>query len=193
VAALREKAYDCVVLDLRLPDMSGTDLIEKVRTELGLRELPVIVYTGKDLTSEEEARLSQLTETIIPKDARSLDRLLDRAALFLHQVESKLPPPARELARHGGADEQALQGKKVLVVDDDLRNIFPLTSMLERWGVQVFSAENGREALEVLRQAPDVDAVLMDIMMPEMDGYQTMKEIRKLPQFQALPIIALTA
>jgi CheY-like chemotaxis protein len=181
------------VLDLRLPDLSGLELVEKVRQELGLRDLPVIVYTGKDLTPEEEARLGQLTESIIPKDARSLDRLLDRAAMFLHQVESKLPAPARERARRGGADEGALAGKKVLVVDDDVRNIFALTSMLERWGMRVASAENGREALQLLQEAPDVDVVLMDIMMPEMDGYQTMRAVRRLPQFASLPIIALTA
>jgi CheY-like chemotaxis protein len=193
LAALRERRFDCAILDLRLPDMPGLELIEEIRGGLGLRDLPVIVYTGKDLTPAEETRLGSLTETIIAKDARSLDRLLERAALFLHQVESKLPAPARQLARQAHLADAALAGKKVLVVDDDLRNVFALTSMLERWKMEVVSAENGREALETLQANPDVDVVLMDIMMPEMDGYQTMQAVRKLGQFRGLPIIALTA
>jgi hypothetical protein len=190
---LRQRPFDCLILDLRLPDMSGTELVEKIRTELRLTELPVIVYTGKDLTREEEARLKEVTETIIPKDARSLDRLLDRTALFLHQVEANLSPPARKMVQQGQQSDNNLDGRKVLVVDDDLRNIFALTSMLERWKMQVVTAENGRQALEALEEAPDVDLILMDIMMPEMDGYETMRAVRQQERFRALPIIALTA
>jgi CheY-like chemotaxis protein len=190
---LRQRAFDCLVLDLRLPDMSGIELVEKIRTELRLAEVPIIVYTGKDLTREEEGRLKELTETIIPKDARSLERLLDRTALFLHQVEANLPPPARQMLNQGQKAESDLEGRKVLVVDDDLRNIFALTSMLERWNLQVVTAENGREALQALADNPDADLVLMDIMMPEMDGYETMRAIRQQGRFHALPIIALTA
>jgi CheY-like chemotaxis protein len=190
---LRAGPFDCLVLDLRLPDMSGIDLVEKIRGELGLRELPIIVYTGKDLTPEEEARLRETTETIIPKDPRSVERLLERTALFLHQIESDVPAAARPLLRHGMADDEGLAGKKVLVVDDDLRNLFALTSMLERWGIEVQTAENGREALDRLDEAPDTDLVLLDIMMPEVDGYETAQAIRRQPRFRTLPIIALTA
>ncbi|HZY84562.1 MAG TPA: response regulator, partial [Gemmataceae bacterium] len=190
---LRERAFDCLVLDLRLPDMSGLELLEKVRKELRLVAMPVIVYTGKDLTRDEEARLKELTETVIPKDARSLERLLDRTALFLHQVEATLPPPARQMLQEGQRADSDLDGRTVLVVDDDLRNIFALTSMLERWGLQVVTAENGREALQALADNPEVDLVLMDIMMPEMDGYETMRVVREQGRFHALPIIALTA
>ncbi len=193
LALLRERPFDCLVLDLRLPDMSGLELVEKIRAELRLADLPIIVYTGKDLTPEEEARLKELTETIIPKDARSLERLLDRTALFLHQVEANLPPPARQMISQGQRADSDLEGRKVLVVDDDLRNIFALTSMLERWNLQVVTAENGREALQALSDHPDVDLVLMDIMMPEMDGYETTRAVRQQGRFQALPIIALTA
>ncbi len=190
---LRSAPFDCLVLDLRLPDMSGIDLVEKIRGELALNDLPIIVYTGKDLTPEEEARLRETTETIIPKDPRSVDRLLERTALFLHQIESDVPAAARPLLRQGLADDDGLAGKKVLVVDDDLRNLFALTSMLERWGIEVQTAENGREALVRLDGAPETDLVLLDIMMPEMDGYETSQAIRRQPRFRTLPIIALTA
>jgi CheY-like chemotaxis protein len=193
LALLRSSPFDCLILDLRLPDMSGIDLVEKIRGDLGLRELPIIVYTGKDLTEEETARLRETTETIIPKDPRSAERLLERTALFLHQIEADVPAAARPLLRHGPADDDGLAGKKVLVVDDDLRNIFALTSMLERWGVEVLTAENGREALAQLDDHPDTDLVLLDIMMPEVDGYETAQAIRRQGRFRSLPIIALTA
>jgi CheY-like chemotaxis protein len=190
---LKEHPFDCLVLDLSLPDMSGIDLVEKIRGELGLRTLPIIVYTGKDLTPEEEARLREMTESILAKDPRSLDRLVERVALFMHQIEADVPAAARPLLGHGPADDEGLAGKKVLVVDDDLRNIFALTSMLERWGIEVLTAENGREALAQLESHPEIDLVLLDIMMPEMDGYETARAIRRLEPFRTLPIIALTA
>jgi CheY-like chemotaxis protein len=193
LTALQTQAFDCVVLDLMLPDMPGGELIEKIKKELGLHDLPVIVYTGKDLSAEEEGRLKELAESIIYKDARSLTRLLDETALFLHRVETNLTPPARELLRQSQKTEPFLAGKRVLVVDDDLRNLFALTSILERWDVEVLRAENGKEALEILRRTPDIDIVLMDIMMPEMDGYETTRAIRQMEHFRALPIVALTA
>jgi CheY-like chemotaxis protein len=191
--ALRHAPFDCLVLDLRLPDLSGVELLDKIKKELHLVDLPVIVYTGKDLSKEEELRLKEMSETIIFKDLQSLDRLVDETALFLHRLESALPAHTREALAHAQQNDPGLAGKKVLLVDDDLRNIFALTSMLERWDVQVLRSENGREALEMLKKEPDVDAVLMDIMMPEMDGYETMRAIRRQPEFANLPIIALTA
>jgi CheY-like chemotaxis protein len=190
---IKTRSFDCVVLDLRLPDMPGLELVEKIRKDLHLRELPIIVYTGKDLLPAEEARLREMTETIIPKDARSLERLLDRTALFLHKIEADLPPPARELLRQGQKAEPSLADRTVLVVDDDLRNVFALTSMLERWKMKVLTAENGREALDLLAKHPEVNLVLLDIMMPEMDGYETTRAIRRMEQFRSLPLIALTA
>jgi signal transduction histidine kinase/DNA-binding response OmpR family regulator len=190
--ALRARNYDCLVLDLRLPDMTGLEVVEKARTDLGLEDLPVIVYTGKDLTAEEEARLREVTRTIIPKDPRSLDRLLDETARFVGQVGAA-SSRAADSAGEAPGGPTSLVNKKALIVDDDVRNIFALTSMLERWGVQVHRAETGRQALETLEANPDVDVVLMDIMMPGMDGYEAIRAIRRLPPFQALPIIALTA
>jgi CheY-like chemotaxis protein/HAMP domain-containing protein/GAF domain-containing protein len=206
--ALRSQPFDCLVLDLRLPDLTGLEVVEKIKRELGLHDLPIIVYTGKDLTPDEEARLRALTETIIPKDSRSLDRLRQETAAFLHRLEDPgerpgVSPPSLDVEHGGltprrspvevGDGEPDLRGKKVLIVDDDVRNLFALTGMLERYAVQVLRAENGREALQVLQTMPDVDLVLMDIMMPEMDGYQTIRAVRDQGRFRTLPIIALTA
>jgi CheY-like chemotaxis protein len=219
LAALREQRFDCLVLDLMLPDVQGLELVEKIRNELNLRDLPVIVYTGKELTAEDEARLKGLTERVVAKDARSLDRLREETAPFLHWVagepsreETAPPPPLAPPAGGGGlgwaaerpastlkappiptAEAGRLAGKQVLVVDDDVRNLFALMSMLERFEVQVLRAESGQEALQTLELHPDVDVVLMDIMMPGMDGYETMRTIRKQNRFKFLPIIALTA
>jgi CheY-like chemotaxis protein len=190
---LRAQPFDCLVLDLRLPDMTGIEFLEQVAQEMGLQHLPVIIYTGKDLTPAEEACLKEMSQTIIPKDVRSLDRLLNETALFLHRVEADLPPPARQALRDVRKTEPLLAHKKVLVVDDDVRNIFALTSTLERWEVDVLRAENGREALAILQTTPGIDLVLMDIMMPEMDGHATIRAIRGLDQFRSLPIIAVTA
>jgi CheY-like chemotaxis protein len=188
--ALRSKPFDCMVLDLNLPDGNGLELLETVKRELGPQHLRVVVYTGRDLTSEEKARLDELAETTIVKDARSLEHLVDKTALFLHRIKADVAP----VARAGSAEsEPSFVGKTVLIVDDDVRNVFALTSKLERWGMIVLRAENGRRALEALRAAPGIDLVLMDIMMPEMDGYETMRAIRGIDRFRELPIIALTA
>jgi HAMP domain-containing protein/CheY-like chemotaxis protein len=193
LVALREQAYDCAVLDLRLPDMSGFDVLEAIRDEVALRDLPVVVFTGKELTAEEDARLRMLARSVVVKGVESPDRLLDETALFLHRVVDDLPAAKRDtLARLHGSDEDLL-GKKVLVVDDDVRNIFALSSVLERRGMNVLTASTGREAIATLEGTPDTAIVLMDIMMPEMDGYETMRQIRQDARYRRLPIIALTA
>jgi CheY-like chemotaxis protein len=191
--ALKQQPFDCVVVDLGLPDMPGLALIEAIKKDPTLRDLPVIVYTGKDLTPAEQEHLDVLVASVITKDARSMDRLLGETAIFLHRLEKDLRPDVKQAVEQVRRSDEALAQKKVLIVDDDVRNIFALTSMLEHWGMDVLRAENGREALEILRKTPGIDVVLMDIMMPEMDGYQTTRAIRELPQFRALPIIALTA
>ncbi len=191
--ALLEHDYDCVVLDLRLPDINGFELLEKFQAEPALRDVPVVVYTGKELSDEDEVRLKAMAKSIVLKDVQSPERLLDETALFLHRVVADLPESKQAmLARLHGSNE-ILLGRKVLVVDDDARNIFALTSLLERHGMEVISATNGRQAIELIQSTPDLSMVLMDIMMPEMDGYQTMAEIRKDPQFRTLPMLALTA
>jgi signal transduction histidine kinase/CheY-like chemotaxis protein len=190
--ALDSATFDCVVLDLGLPDMSGFDLIRALKEKAG-RAVPVIVYTGKELSRHEETELRKLAETIIVKDARSPERLLDETALFLHRVEANLPEAKRRILREVHRADPVLVGKKVLIVDDDMRNIFALTSALERYNMQVLYAENGRDGIEILQASPDIDVVLMDIMMPEMDGFETTQHIRALSHFDNLPIIALTA
>ncbi|HEX4156344.1 MAG TPA: HAMP domain-containing protein [Acidobacteriaceae bacterium] len=193
LAKVEVEKFDCVVLDLRLPDMSGFDVLERINKSPALFELPVVVFTGKDLTPDEDARLRTLARSVVVKDVESPERLLDETALFLHRVVSDLPPDKqRMLERLHGSDE-ALVGRKVLVVDDDVRNIFALSSVLERRGMTVLTAGTGREAIALLESTPDVAIVLMDIMMPEMDGYETMQVIRQNAEFRRLPIIALTA
>jgi CheY-like chemotaxis protein/signal transduction histidine kinase/HAMP domain-containing protein len=191
--ALRERRYDCMVLDLGLRDMSGFELLERVKSDPERKDIPIIIYTGKELSREEETRLRRYAETIIVKDVKSPERLLDETALFLHRVESRLPEQKRQMLRQLHTSDAAVAGKQVLVVDDDVRNIYSLTSLLESHGMYVRFAENGREALTRLDEHPDVDAILMDVMMPEMDGYETMTRIRQDPRFRSLPIIALTA
>ncbi|MBI4493832.1 MAG: response regulator, partial [Chloroflexi bacterium] len=190
---LRGREFDCLVLDLLLPDMSGFAVIEATREELGLRTLPIIVYTGKELTKEESARLERMADSIIVKDVRSPERLLDETALFLHRVAARLPEAKRRMLEQLHQTDAVLAGRKVLIVDDDIRNIFALTGVLERHKIAVVSADNGREAIRILQETPDIDLVLMDIMMPEMDGYATTRAIREIDRFQSLPIVALTA
>jgi CheY-like chemotaxis protein/two-component sensor histidine kinase len=193
MAALAERQFDCVVLDLRLPGKTGFDVLEQIKADERSRLTPVIIYTSKDLTRREETRLKKLAETIIVKDVRSPERLLDETALFLHRDETRLPVQQRRLLEGLHQADAVFTGKKVLIVDDDVRNVFALTSVLEGQGMEVRFAENGREGLAALQQDPDVDIVLMDVMMPEMDGYETTEKIRQLPQFERLPIISLTA
>ncbi len=187
------KHYDCVVLDLGLKDMSGFDFLEKVKSDPSKADLPIIVYTGKELTTAEETRVKKYAETIIVKDVRSPERLLDETALFLHRVEAKLPEQKRKMLEQLHDADAVISGKKILVVDDDVRNIFSLTSVLEDHGMVVRFAENGKDALKTLEEDTDVDAVLMDVMMPELDGYDTTRAIRQKNEFKSLPIIALTA
>jgi CheY-like chemotaxis protein/HAMP domain-containing protein len=193
LAALKEKRFDCMVLDLGLPDMPGLALIEAIKTDLGLQDLPIVVYTGRDLTAEEETALRRVTEAIIVKSVRSPEQLLDETALFLHRVEANLPEQKRQILTRIQQTDPIFAGRKILIVDDDVRNIFAISSVLESYGMSVLFAENGRKGIEVLNRTPGVDAVFMDVMMPEMDGYEAMEEIRKNPKFATLPIIALTA
>ncbi|MGC1256313.1 MAG: HAMP domain-containing protein [Candidatus Acidiferrales bacterium] len=193
LTAISEEAFDCVVLDLRLPDMSGFDLLERFSETPALSDLPVVVFTGKDLSSEEDARLRVLARSVVVKGVESPERLLDETALFLHRVVADLPQEKQKMLERLHHSDEALVGKKVLVVDDDVRNIFALSSVLERRGMTVLTAGTGREAIKTLESTPDVAIVLMDIMMPEMDGYETMQVIRQNTSFRRLPIVALTA
>ncbi len=190
---LLDRPFDCCVLDLRLPDMTGFELLEKIKNEPTLREIPIVVFTGKDLTREEELRLRTMAKSVLIKDVQSPERLFDETALFLHRVVSNLPDAKQKMLEHLHSSNEVLRARKVLVVDDDARNIFALTTMLENHEMEVISATNGRQAIGLLQEQKDIGVVLMDIMMPEMDGYQTMQEIRKDPKFGTLPILALTA
>jgi CheY-like chemotaxis protein len=193
LAVLENQSYDCVVLDLRLPDMSGFDVLERLRDTPTVSDVPVVVFTGKELSPEEDARLHTLARSVVVKGVESPERLLDETALFLHRVVSDLPSEKQKMLDRLHRSDDALVGKKVLVVDDDVRNIFALSSVLERRGMAVLTAGTGREAIETLESTPDLAIVLMDIMMPEMDGYETMQVIRQNSRFRRLPIIALTA
>jgi HAMP domain-containing protein/CheY-like chemotaxis protein/signal transduction histidine kinase len=193
IEAVNEQAFDCVVLDLRLPDISGFDVLERFRDTPSLGDLPVIVFTGKELSPDEDARLHSLARSVVVKGVESPERLLDETALFLHRVVGDLPVEKQRLLDRLHHSDDALVGKKVLVVDDDVRNIFALSSVIERRGMTVITAGTGREAIAKLESTPDVSIVLMDIMMPEMDGYETMQVIRQNASFRRLPIIALTA
>jgi CheY-like chemotaxis protein len=182
-----------MVLDLRLPDMTGFEVLECLRDTPSLAELPVVVFTGKELSSEEDARLRMLARSVVVKGVESPERLLDETALFLHRVVADLPPEMQNMIDRLHSSDDALVNKKVLVVDDDVRNIFALSSVLERRGMTVLTAGTGREAISLIESTRDVAIVLMDIMMPEMDGYETMQMIRQNASFRRLPIIALTA
>jgi CheY-like chemotaxis protein len=190
---LRSTTFDCMVLDLSLPDATGHELLERMAADDSYAFPPVIVYTGRAISSEEEQTLRKYSRSIIIKGAKSPERLLDEVSLFLHQVEEKLPPDRQRMLRDARARDAAFEGRRILVVEDDVRNIFALSSVLEPLGGSVLIARNGREALKRLASQPLPDLVLMDIMMPEMDGIEAMQEIRKIPALRDLPIIALTA
>jgi CheY-like chemotaxis protein len=198
---LKTSTFDCMVLDLSLPDASGLSLLETLSREDRYAFPPVIVYTGRDLSSEEEQQLRKYSKSIIIKGAKSPERLLDEVTLFLHQVVSELPAEQQRMLEKARSRDAALEGRRILVVEDDVRNVFALTSILEPRGAEVRIARNGREALEALARtnAPNahpeqaIELVLMDIMMPEMDGLTAMREIRKWTEWKRLPIIALTA
>jgi CheY-like chemotaxis protein len=190
---LETEAFDCIVLDLRLPDMTGFQVLEELSRKTDLRDVPVIVFTGRDLTSEEDTQLHTLARSVVVKDVESPERLLDETALFLHRVVADLPIDKQRMLDRLHDSDEALVGRKVLVVDDDIRNIFALSSVLERRGMTVLTAGTGREAIATIDSTPDLAIVLMDIMMPEMDGYETMQVIRQNSSLRRLPIIALTA
>jgi CheY-like chemotaxis protein len=193
LAALAERRFDCVVLDLKLPKMTGFALLDRLKEDERHRDTPVIVHTGKQLTRRDETRLRRYADSIIVKDAGSPERLLSETALFLHRPSSSLPAESRRMLEGLQTADAVLQGKRVLIADDDVRNVFALTSALEMRGMLVRFAENGREAIESLDADPGVDLVLMDVMMPEMDGHEATRALRADPRFADLAIIALTA
>jgi CheY-like chemotaxis protein len=195
---LTASTFDCMVMDLNLPDLSGYELLDAMAEQEAVSFPPVIVYTGRSLTQDEEQRLRRYSRSIIVKDARSPERLLDEVTLFLHQVEATLPPERQRMLKAVRDRDSALDGRRILVVEDDVRNVFALSSLLEPAGARIEIARNGREAIALLersqaRPATAIDLVLMDIMMPEMDGFTAMREIRKRPEWKKLPVIALTA
>lgn len=193
LTALRDQPYDCVVLDLRLPDMTGFEILEQIRADSSISDIPVVVFTGRELSADEDAQLHTMARSIVVKGVESPERLLDETALFLHRVVADLPREKQQMIERLHSSDEHLIGRHVLLVDDDARNIFALSSVLERRGMKVLTATTGREAIALVESTPELAIVLMDIMMPEMDGYQTMQAIRSNPEFRRLPIIALTA
>ncbi len=193
LALLKNEPFDCMVLDLKLPDMSGQELTEKIQLEIGLLHLPIVVHTGMELTPEAMRELEALTSAIVVKDINSPERLVKEVSMFLHRPAAAMSEAGRQMLAQMEAQDPMLSGRTVLIVDDDMRNIYALSSVLEQHRMNVIYAQNGKAGLEVLEANPSIDLVLMDIMMPEMDGYQAMREIRQQPALAALPIIALTA
>jgi HAMP domain-containing protein/CheY-like chemotaxis protein/signal transduction histidine kinase len=193
LATLRNGPCDCVVLDLRLPDMSGFEVLERMRADDALTDVPVVVFTGRELSAEEDAQLHTMARSIVVKGVESPERLLNETALFLHRVITDLPAEKQQMLERLNSSDEDLVGRTVLLVDDDARNIFALSSVLERRGMNVLTATTGNEAIDLIEKTPSLAIVLMDIMMPEMDGYQTMEKIRQNRAYRRLPIIALTA
>ncbi|MDB5517289.1 MAG: hybrid sensor histidine kinase/response regulator, partial [Tardiphaga sp.] len=193
LAELRANTCDCIVLDLKLPDMSGFEVLERIRHDATLCDIPVVVFTGRELSAEEDAELHTMARSIVVKGVESPERLLDETSLFLHRVITELPPEKQRMLERLNSSDEDLVGQTALLVDDDARNIFALSSVLERRGMKVLTATTGAEAIQLVESSPEIAIVLMDIMMPQMDGYQTMGIIRENPAFRRLPIIALTA
>lgn len=191
--ALSSQNWDCVVLDLGLPDMSGFDVLQQLNAENASATVPCVIFTGKKLSAEEDARLHTMAQSIVVKDVESPERLLDETALFLHRVIGDLPPEKQIMLERLHSSDEDMSGRTILLVDDDARNLFALSSLLERRGINVLTAANGGDALDLLEKQSSISLVLMDIMMPGMDGYQTIKAVRENPRFERLPIIALTA
>jgi CheY-like chemotaxis protein len=192
LAALDESKFDCVIVDLGLPDIEGLALIERIKEHAAHARVPVIVYTGRELTEQEDGAIRRLSESVIVKDAMSPERLIEETTYFLNQVEARLPEVKRP-ARRGGTNASSLEGRTILITDDDTRNIYALRSALEDFKMIVLSAESGADAIGLLRSHAEIDVVLMDIMMPEMDGYETIRRIRARDEWRDLPILALTA
>jgi CheY-like chemotaxis protein len=190
---LRSTLFDCMIIDLKLPDMQGNELLRRMGSEDICSFPPVIVYTGRNLSRDEEAELLKYSRSIIIKGARSPERLLDEVTLFLHKVESELSSERQKMLKTARSRDRVFEERRILLVDDDVRNIFALTSALEQKGARVEIARNGREALDKLEAVDDIDLVLMDVMMPEMDGYEATRRIRQQPRWAKLPIIAVTA
>jgi len=190
---LEQEHFDCAVVSLSLVDMTGSELVRRIRQELGQMRLPVIAYTGRELTMEEEADLGKMSKLAMVREAQSPDQLLDETALFLHRVQESLPEPKQQMIEKSQKDDRVLAGRQILIVDDDVRNIFALTSILESLKMKVSFAERGEDAIKILDTIPNIEIVLMDVMMPDMDGYETIRRIRAKEQFDSLPIIALTA
>jgi CheY-like chemotaxis protein len=190
---LRGNTYDCMVLDLHLPDLSGLEVLKRIREDEDIDDLPIVVFTGKELTDEEDRALHELARTVVLKGVESPERLLDETTLFLHRSVDQMGARWRKLLEKLHSSDEHLSGKRVLIVDDDVRNIFALSSVLERRGMTVVTATTGRQAIHILEETPGIAITLMDIMMPEMDGYETMRAVRKNSRYARLPIIALTA
>jgi CheY-like chemotaxis protein len=193
LSILKDRPCDCVVLDLKLPDMSGFEVLERMRADRSLADVPVVVFTGRELSAEEDAQLHTMARSIVVKGVESPERLLNETALFLHRVITDLPAEKQHMLEQLNSSDEDLVGRTVLLVDDDPRNIFALASVLERRGMNVLTATTGREAIKLIEETPSLAIVLMDIMMPEMDGYQTIEMIRQDKAYRRLPIIALTA
>jgi HAMP domain-containing protein/CheY-like chemotaxis protein/signal transduction histidine kinase len=191
--SLREQPPDCVVLDLRLPDMSGFEVLEQVKSDASLSELPIVVFTGRELSAEEDAQIHTMARSIVVKGVESPERLLDETSLFLHRVVTELPPEKQRMLERLNSSDEDLVGRTALLIDDDARNIFALSSVLERRGMKVLTATTGKEAIGLIEKTSSLAIVLTDIMMPEMDGYQTIEKIRRNSRLRRLPIIALTA
>jgi len=189
---LKTQNFDCMILDLSLPDMSGFEVLNRMNGHMAASKCPVIVYTGRELTPEENLELMKYADSVIVKGVKSPERLLDETALFLHRVVADMPEDKQQTIRQLYNKDELLKNKKVLIVDDDMRNSFALAKLLSDKGLIVRIAQNGRKALDLLAEEP-VDLVLMDIMMPVMDGYETTRHIRAQQQFKTLPILALTA
>ena len=192
IELMKANSYGCLILDLGLPDMTGFELLSKIEDQ-GLSLPPVVVHTSRDLTEEEEMEIREHAESIVIKGVRSQERLLDEVSLFLHRMVGKMPEAKKQMIRNLHENDALLKGRKVLIVDDDMRTTFALSRLLAERGLNPLKAANGEQALGILEHEPDVDLVLMDIMMPVMDGYETMHRIRQQERFRKLPIIALTA